>query len=336
MYIQCTKALLERMKLNNADLAELPADDGAGGFFSWHANMITLNRKKTIIFINNLTRFPLIVYGCKGSDFDHLDKIFISALRAVFEKEGIPDSYTEEYIRRCGDARFAKTSDRKVIGSVSIVGRYLSETPHVLEYGEQIQISMSRYLANSPFKVGSEFAYPKELMVDNLAAMREIDESKDACEIKGYQLKIRLFLENGEVWRRILIPARKDFCSLHNAIQSVFGWKNRRMYEFIVLDTENMAEEDWKCRSCPVKMYIQDDSNRDIYDFCDDGAEVINSKLVTLEEVFSHTDRCLYIYDFGDSWDQVIELEKTVIMDSRDYVLIESCGKTPADDIGKA
>lgn len=83
-------------------------------------------------------------------------------------------------------------------------------------------------------------------------------------------------------------------------------------------------------------MYIQDDSNRDIYDFCDDGAEVINSKLVTLEEVFSHTDRCLYIYDFGDSWDQVIELEKTVIMDSRDYVLIESCGKTPADDIGKA
>ena len=33
MYIQCTKALLERMKLNNADLAELPADDGAGGFF---------------------------------------------------------------------------------------------------------------------------------------------------------------------------------------------------------------------------------------------------------------------------------------------------------------
>ena len=67
MYLQCTKKMLDKMDIQRIEM--LPAgdcDDGADGFYSWHINYITINRRKAIVCMNNLTRYPIVLYRPKG------------------------------------------------------------------------------------------------------------------------------------------------------------------------------------------------------------------------------------------------------------------------------
>ena len=69
MYLQCTKKMLDKMNMERFKM--LPADDcddGADGFYSWHVNLITLNRRKAIVCMNNLTRYPIVLYRPKTRD----------------------------------------------------------------------------------------------------------------------------------------------------------------------------------------------------------------------------------------------------------------------------
>ena len=70
MYLQCTKKMLDKMDRKKIEM--LPAadcDDGADGFYSWHVNYITINRKKAIVCMNNLTKYPIVLYRPKSKGY---------------------------------------------------------------------------------------------------------------------------------------------------------------------------------------------------------------------------------------------------------------------------
>lgn len=95
MYIQCTKALLDKLKIEKSEL--LPAEsceDGAEGFYSWHAHFITINRREAVVCMNNLTRYTIVLYRAKVKDMMELEsriqegivvKIMIIRKRECFE-----------------------------------------------------------------------------------------------------------------------------------------------------------------------------------------------------------------------------------------------------------
>ena len=63
MYLQCTKKMLD--KLDRSKIQLVPAevcDDGAGGFYSWHVNYITINRRKAIVCIEKSCYTVIIGY----------------------------------------------------------------------------------------------------------------------------------------------------------------------------------------------------------------------------------------------------------------------------------
>lgn len=65
------KKLLEELNIKpELQLTEEP-------LFSWHANLITVNRRKTVVLMNDKNRYVIVLRGFKMKDFKELDKPFL-------------------------------------------------------------------------------------------------------------------------------------------------------------------------------------------------------------------------------------------------------------------
>ena len=128
---------------------------------------------------------------------------------------------------------------------------------------------------------------------------------------KILQLKIQLEGVKPTVWRRFLVPDSVTFSRLHDVTQKVMGWKNYHLYEF----------EAGNARiSVP---------NEDLED-------IIDSKKIALSEIMKvERQKIRYTYDFGDSWEHIITVEK--IMEKTDEssaVCVAGERACPPEDCG--
>ena len=105
------------------------------------------------------------------------------------------------------------------------------------------------------------------------------------------QLKISLRGTKPPIWRRVLVEKSTTFEELHEVIQTVVGWTNSHLHEFTVQG-------------------IRIGQPLDEFDI-DFGEELIDESTVTLESVLTSSNQKFdYIYDFGDSWNHVVVVEK--------------------------
>ena len=105
-----------------------------------------------------------------------------------------------------------------------------------------------------------------------------------------YQLKVTLLDTSPPIWRRLLVPADLSLAQLHDVLQVVMGWQDGHLHEFSAhgrrfgpLDPEDqfMAED------------VEDERRMRIFD------------------LFGRTGaKAVYTYDFGDTWEHSIVLEK--------------------------
>ena len=132
------------------------------------------------------------------------------------------------------------------------------------------------------------------------------------------QLKIVIDgLDNPDVWRRVSVPSYYTLALLHHLIQRVFGWENEHLYEFYKLDQ--------KSKTIIGELEDQDEPDS-IYPV---GREIPIGRLLNKEGY-----QVLYTYDFGDSWDHTITLEKVIPEVSLKPELLEGNGACPPEDCG--
>ena len=64
---------------------------------------------------------------------------------------------------------------------------------------------------------------------------------------KLYQIKIQLLKIAPPIWRRVIIPSDMLLSDLHKVIQSVMGWTNSHLHQFIKDETYYLPrmENDW-------------------------------------------------------------------------------------------
>lgn len=116
--------------------------------------------------------------------------------------------------------------------------------------------------------------------------------------MKGYQIKISVQWTDPEVWRRVWIPSRLTFRDLHLVIQMLFGWKNEYIYEFYMEDSE-----------CVLTGNPYGKGNGS-------GGRMAPEKLLA-DDFLRKEKHIWYLYDYGETWEHLIEIEKTVEMDRR-------------------
>ena len=132
-----------------------------------------------------------------------------------------------------------------------------------------------------------------------------------------YQFKIALQGISPSVWRRIQVSGDYTFDELHNDIQLAMGWTNSHLHEFQIGSTRiGMKSEEFE-----------------IYDDYDEMLDETKEKISTW---FTPKSKASYLYDFGDSWEHSVTLEKIFEPKSKELYPICTAGKRacPPEDCG--
>ena len=106
-----------------------------------------------------------------------------------------------------------------------------------------------------------------------------------------YQLKVTLVGSKPPIWRRILVSGDVNLSVFHQILQDVMGWTDSHLHQFVVGGIMYSAPYDDYADDLEIE--FRDESKYKL------------SQLLKREK-----DSLIYEYDFGDSWEHKIVLEK--------------------------
>lgn len=132
------------------------------------------------------------------------------------------------------------------------------------------------------------------------------------------RIKVPLKDVKPEVMRRLVVPVTLRLDRLHLTLQAAFGWTNSHLFEF------HAGEERWGIPD-PHNDYGHQPMDASKARLCD-----------VVQETGARTIHCLY--DFGDSWEHVIKLEKWFDNTTTEelLLLLDAAGRCPPEDVGCA
>lgn len=120
--------------------------------------------------------------------------------------------------------------------------------------------------------------------------MQLLEANRTRMEV--YALRITLLRTRPVVWRRILVPRDITLRQLHRTLQTVMGWTNSHLHQFVLPRQKVVA------------------ANYGV------AAKVANENRTELGQLmWTVGARLLYEYDFGDGWRHEIVLEEILLGD---------------------
>ncbi len=133
----------------------------------------------------------------------------------------------------------------------------------------------------------------------------------------AYQLKVSLLYCAPLIWRRIQVPGSMTLSRFHHVIQLCMGWTDSHLHQFMIgrrsYGPANVGNH-WSA--------IKD----------------LDESKFTLNELESDIrQRCMYTYDFGDSWEHEIRIESASAPGEKPLkhsVLLAGEHACPPEDIG--
>lgn len=130
-----------------------------------------------------------------------------------------------------------------------------------------------------------------------------------------YQIKVTLHDIRPPIWRRILVPGTITLFEMHYILQAVMGWTNSHLHYFLINEVFYGDPEDDECGDFGTK----------------------EERKFKLNKLVPHEGfRFEYEYDFGDSWDHILLVEKIFAPEKgQQYpVCIKGKRACPPEDVG--
>lgn len=328
MKLQCTKKLLDLLKIKPEAGAEEEKK------FSWHANVVTMDRRKMLVLVHDATQYRIVFYGMKAKEWKNLDSVIRQGIQSVWEAEGVRPAVIEKYLAEMGELTFAKTSDRSAVAKMN---RAVMDTEWMFDrYWEEglLQVGLSKQVSRMMVGMGKrDYIDPfKELT----AFLTEFAGER-AMEATVAIMKIQLDFEHLSVWRRVQVPLFLTFEEFHEVIQTAFDWQDVHAHCFFLYG--DLARRDQNLMSHPgwhpngmlaTRCLVDHEEALDIED------PFVTQELERGKRLGDMlTDQMLYEYDFGDSWVHLIEVEKVVNTKEIPFVrCLAGEGAAPPEDVG--
>ncbi|GAE35036.1 plasmid pRiA4b ORF-3 family protein [Halalkalibacter akibai] len=324
MLIQCTKKLLNELKIKPTSVSA--QEDRP--LFSWHANIVTISRKKTVVLMNDSNRYVIVLHGLKAKDFTRIEQIILDAIREVFRNEQIKEEVIDRYLSEVGAQIFTGTKDRASVTKLNKACEHVFFNEDMLVHGSLIQAEISKKA--SRFLVGkgkSDYGKPNEDLYQDLEQWM----GTSIFSTEAVVLHVTLDLDNHHVWRKVVVPKAITFPGLHKVLQILFGWQDSHHHEFSIYQakpaglTRRAIPEDRK----PVSLLV-----------CSEEALHYDSgipmKMETGEKLSEYLPaEIVYSYDFGDGWRHLITVEQFIDDYNRN---VATClggeGNAPPEDVG--
>ncbi len=128
-----------------------------------------------------------------------------------------------------------------------------------------------------------------------------------------YEIKITLRGSKPPIWRRVQVPGKLSLYKLHQVIQIAMGWTNSHLHQFII---------DGQYYGIPSP---------------ENGEPVLDERRHALSQIAPNAKRkFVYEYDFGDSWEHELVVEKILPLESSVHypVCIKGKRACPPEDVG--
>ena len=111
-----------------------------------------------------------------------------------------------------------------------------------------------------------------------------------------YQIKVTLLGTDPPIWRRLLVPADLTLEQLHDVLQLAMGWEDCHMHEFRI-GQQRFGKPD------PMERAFG-------------GPRTASERTARLFNVLGRAGiKAVYTYDFGDSWEHRIVVEKRLVQE---------------------
>lgn len=315
IYIQCTKKLLEQIKVS----AEKVDVSDVDPLYCWHANIFVHNRKKCVLVMNNHTRYNFLLYGLKSNDFKNFTDAVVQGIQDNLLADGFDVSAVEEYLSKCKESAITTTSERSINSQINEMVLYSELFLNDFKDSNKIpDLNKLNRNLNTFIMLKLPQLYPVKSMEEvfnNGLSDRKFEAKKTGLKPrKYYQVKITLEHVQPVVYRRLLIPDHIPFTKFHKIIQTAFGWDNQHLYLFDLHD-------------CYIK-------EKDPYSSFDKVEK--HPVSIKIDNYMKVKSSFMYEYDFGDSWRHIIKVEKEVFVeDDPGYPhCLEGERNCPPEDIG--
>ncbi|GMO56306.1 MAG: hypothetical protein Ta2A_01420 [Treponemataceae bacterium] len=350
MLIKLTKKLSDEL-----DLKLVPVTENVA-FFSWHANLLTVNRRKTILLVNDATKISITLFGVRAKDYGQLTDLIISSIREVFALAGINENQIEQYFSGAGAITYAK-ADRSMLAQMAQLQRDIFYRKDKFDPSKINQTLVSKKFMDDPVSsLGYEF--PVEVLGEYFKKMENgenLQDEKPAVVLKkAFRFTIVLCDDAAlPIWREVIVDANITFRKFHRIIQKLFSWKNCHLHDFTILKNTEMpgefGEEELGIEEFRKMEFVRisDDYCENFYDYnimafspYGDGSMLpppvpAAAETAKLSKYFGEYKNCIYTYDYGDGWRHRITLKNVL----EDYELdaprcIMGEGNAPPEDCG--
>lgn len=335
MLIHCTKKVLDAARItdagNDPDYADL-TDKGL--LFSWHANVVTIERRKVLFFVNDLTGISVIFYRPKAADYRHLEAILAEGVKALMKELGFREDVIQRYLEDDDRSEIYKSASRSKLGWLNTFGDELYwSVSDSFESDYGIQINAMIEAAHRIQKINGEYDYPYTRFTAAISGLYGDGNKESVLDLRSYILKIRIDLELHDVYRIVEVPANLTFHELHYAIVDMFDWSDRHCHSFCVIEGD--PHTPGPKYLMPIKATIYDGDNPSEDELMESDRAYLSDRKVMLSDVFQTEDWCVYTYDFGDNWEHTITVEERKETGGSDRIrVIEAKGQRPPEDVG--
>lgn len=124
MQIHCTKKLFEKLPVSLTE--QTPSAQPIGAYaewLNWHANLVVMQRRQNLIFVNDATRFAVFIPVVVQKDFANLPHLFTDVFINTLLKSGIDFELVDKAAKLIQQQPFSfdTVCDRSVQGTMRLM-----------------------------------------------------------------------------------------------------------------------------------------------------------------------------------------------------------------------
>jgi len=314
LILHLTKKLADKLKLSL--VSETVTDD----LLSWRANYVQEQGFSFLVFMNDASRFTVIINNVKAEELEKLPELFKRMLRESLLTLGVNPEVVDLYIGELGEITYSKNADRKRTAQLN--KNVEAAWWFLREYQDDIELSAySNEMIYNTSGV-DEILVPRKKMIELLSKY-----GLPVRKIRAFDLNVKLDLGNRSAVRRLRVPANISFEQLHKVLQIAFEWKGYHLYSFGLF-------KKWS-KSYYARPDVEFILEPDLYNAYE--AKPIAKPIVgvKLSDYVPEYKKILYYYDFGDDWHHYIEIENIIDDCEEDLpILLSGEGDSPPEDVG--
>jgi hypothetical protein len=117
LQLRCTKKVLDQFGISPKSLVEPEASDAPLG--NWCVNMVTIERRKTLIFMSERTLLSFLIFGVRKGNSTDLGELFVRGLFQLLELEGFAEAQIEGALGKDRLLTLSKSHNRKALGNLN-------------------------------------------------------------------------------------------------------------------------------------------------------------------------------------------------------------------------